>query len=220
MLTRAYKALSGAAVVAAVALSANGQVLAETVVLPDGVARPNYSTPTAPKLFAFVDYCARKIDLGDRVMSQRRGPDGECLWFIERDESETLPQAATNSTAWYVPINRRGSVIALDGTINDRVPIRWMLDTGATMSSIPRDVATRLDAKVVGNQRFKLADGTITTKQVILIKKLSIGGAVSVVNIKASVGPAGTAALLGKNFLDAFSSYEINNKQAQLVLRK
>jgi len=138
------------------------------------------------------------------------------------DANDDGPENLRNAVRCAASPAMRGSgvCVALDGTINDRVPIRWVLDTGATMSSIPRDVATRLDAKVVGSQKFKLADGTITTKQVILIKKISIGGTVSVVNIKASVGPAGTAALLGKNFLDAFSSYEINNKQAQLVLRK
>ena len=216
MLTRAYRTFAGAAVVAAIILSANGPAVAETVELPG----PNYSRPTAPKPAAPIDYCARQIDLSDRVMTQRRGPDGECRWFIAQGESKTLQRAATRSKAWSVPVNRRGSVIALDGMLNGSVPIRWTLDTGATMSSIPRDIAARLDAEVVGSQKFVLADGTSTTKQVILIKKMSIGGKVSVVNIKASVGPTGTAPLLGKNFLDVFSSYEIDNKQGQLILRQ
>lgn len=202
MLTRAYRTLAGAVVVAANTLLANGLALAET-------------EPAAP-----IASCARQIDLGDRVMTQRRGPDGECRWFIERGQSPTSPRAATISKTWSVPINRRGSVIALDGMLNGSVPIRWTLDTGATISSIPRDIAVKLDAKVIDSQKFVLADGTSTTKQVILIKKMSIGGKISVVNIKASVGPAGTAPLLGKNFLDVFSSYEIDNKQGQLILRQ
>jgi predicted aspartyl protease len=76
-----------------------------------------------------------------------------------------------------------------------------------------------MDAQELRRKTFVMADGRKVTMPIVLIKRLRIGN-VTVTNLTAAVGDAGTDPLLGKNFLDAFSSYEINNKQAQLVLRK
>jgi clan AA aspartic protease (TIGR02281 family) len=116
-----------------------------------------------------------------------------------------------------VPIERKRGAIELSGMMNDAVPIRFALDTGASITNIPYDLAKRLGARVIREQKFELADGTFVTNQVILIRKLSIGGQVTVDGIEASVSESGTMPLLGKNFLDSFSSYEINNAQSQLI---
>jgi predicted aspartyl protease len=64
-----------------------------------------------------------------------------------------------------------------------------------------------------------LADGRIITANVVIIPKVTVGG-VSASNVRAAVMGYGTDPLLGKNFLDIFGSYEINNRSAQLVLRR
>ena len=125
------------------------------------------------------------------------------------------PQA----NAWTVPIRRRGGSIMLDGQVDGRLTVHWMLDTGASTTFIPRDLAKAMDAQELRRKTFVMADGRKVTMPIVLIKRLKIGN-VTVTNLAAAVGDAGTDPLLGKNFLDAFSSYEINNKQAQLVLRK
>jgi len=130
------------------------------------------------------------------------------------------PGTKTGPKTWEVPIEHKHGAIELNGMMNDAVPIRFALDTGATITNIPYDLAKRLGAKVIREQMFKLADGTVVTNQIILIKKLSIGGQVAVDGIEASVSESGTRPLLGKNLLDSFSSYEINNAQSQLILRK
>lgn len=129
------------------------------------------------------------------------------------------PKPAASDKIWTVPIERRGRGIAIDGRLNDTVPVRWALDTGASISNIPYDLAVKLNAKVIREQKFEQADGTIVTNQVILIKKLAVGD-VYVADVEASVTARSTTPLLGKNFLDSFSSYEINNAQSQLILRQ
>ncbi len=130
------------------------------------------------------------------------------------------PNAKAGPKTWEVPIERKRGAIELSGMMNDAVPIRFALDTGATITNIPYDLARRLGARVIREQKFELADGTFVTNQVILIRRLSIGGQVTVDGVEASVSESGTMPLLGKNFLDSFSSYEINNAQSQLILRK
>ena len=123
------------------------------------------------------------------------------------------------SSTWSVPIQRQGKTIILNGTLNDTVPVRWTLDTGASLSTIPQEMADRLRARVVDTRNFQLADGRVITANVVVIAKVSVGG-VSASNVRAAVSGYGTDPLLGKNFLDAFGSYEINNRSAQLVLRR
>jgi clan AA aspartic protease (TIGR02281 family) len=126
-----------------------------------------------------------------------------------------------NKGEWMVPfIQSRSGGIMVDGKVNDQIPVRWALDTGATMTNIPYSMAVQLGAKVVREQEFYLADGSRTTNQVVIIKRISIGDAVHVDDIEASVGDDNSPPLLGKNFLDAFSSYEINNAQSHLFLRQ
>ena len=147
----------------------------------------------------------------DRQVNNKNKPPSQEL----RDPSK--PKVTSKS--WSVPIERKGAGIAVDGMLNGSVPIRWALDTGASISNIPYALAVKLGAKVVREQTFELADGSTVTNQVILIKKLQVGN-VYVENIEASVSESGTQPLLGKNFLDAFSSYEINNAQGLLILRQ
>ena len=124
------------------------------------------------------------------------------------------------SSTWTVPIQRQGKVIMLNGTLNDTVPVRWTLDTGASLSTIPQEMADRLGARVVDTRTFQLADGRIIKANVLVIAKVSLGGVVSASNVHVAVSGYGTDPLLGKNFLDFFGSYEINNRSAQLVLRR
>ena len=45
------------------------------------------------------------------------------------------------ATSWTVPIRRQGASIMLDGQVDGRFTVHWMLDTGASTSFIPRDLA-------------------------------------------------------------------------------
>jgi predicted aspartyl protease len=81
-------------------------------------------------------------------------------------------------------------------------------------------MAERLGAKEVRKMRFEMADGRVSIESIILVDKLSVGGVVVASDVEVAVGPRGSQPLLGKNFLDRFASYEIDNKSGNLTLRK
>lgn len=96
-----------------------------------------------------------------------------------------------------------------------------LLDTGATIVSIPQDFADQLisigEAVVVTQGQFTIADGTTSTKNVIDIGKFTIGGK-TIYHIRASVGPNGAMMLLGTNVLNRFGKYSIDAANNQLIL--
>jgi hypothetical protein len=74
--------------------------------------------------------------------------------------------------------------------------LRMLLDTGASSSSLPFDVADELvkagQAHIIGKAHFTMADGHEQEEYVIVIDRVSIGSHV-ISNIKASVSPNGAA---------------------------
>jgi hypothetical protein len=76
-----------------------------------------------------------------------------------------------------------------------------LIDTGATMMSLPEDTADALLASGEaqyspnGPQEFSMADGHTATEQVIVIFKLQIGNH-TLYNVEASVAPVGATPLL------------------------
>jgi clan AA aspartic protease (TIGR02281 family) len=149
---------------------------------------------------------------------------GICKTAPSQDSQAAVPQAAPapphQTMMWTVPIKPHGRGIKLDGTVNDKATVHWMLDTGASLTSIPQDLADYLGLKPVRYAKFELADGSVVTKPIVVVHKLTIGGTVYATDTEATISDEGVEPLLGKNFLDLFASYEINNRQGQLLLHR
>jgi clan AA aspartic protease (TIGR02281 family) len=96
-----------------------------------------------------------------------------------------------------------------------------LIDTGATMVSLPQDIADQLvsigEAVVITTGNFTIADGTTSTQNVIDIGKFTIGGR-TLYHIRAGVGPNGSMMLLGTNVLNRFGKYSIDTANNQLIL--
>ena len=94
------------------------------------------------------------------VMAQRnyceivKGLDGLDCYDLASYQKPT-PQANT----WTVPIQRHGGSIMLDGQVDGRFTVHWMLDTGASTTFIPRDLAKAMDAQELRRKTFVMADG-------------------------------------------------------------
>jgi clan AA aspartic protease (TIGR02281 family) len=139
--------------------------------------------------------------------------------------SKTTPPPSGNSTGpWTVPISRNGTLITLKARLNDGVATTFMLDTGATVVSIPQDMADRMGLKAIRYENVTYGDGSVGREAVVVISKVALvtadGGTVYLSNVEAMVGKVGAPLLIGKNFLDKFSSYQIDNRAAQLVLKQ
>ena len=110
--------------------------------------------------------------------------------------------------------NRYGHYVA-NGKINGQ-PVTFLLDTGATLVSIPESVAQRLHLKKGLVGKSQTANGTITVYDTRL-DSVSIGS-IELHNIRASINPHinGDEILLGMSFM---KHLEIIQKDKELTLR-
>lgn len=110
--------------------------------------------------------------------------------------------------------NRYGHYIA-NGKIN-QIPVTFMLDTGATVISIPAAIANKLNLEKGFPTQSRTANGTITVYDTRL-DSVSIG-AIELHNIRASINPhmQGNEILLGMSFM---RNLEMTQKGNELILR-
>ena len=110
--------------------------------------------------------------------------------------------------------NRYGHYIA-NGQINYS-PVTFMLDTGATLISIPETIADRLKLKKGFPIQSRTANGNITVYSTRL-ESVSIG-AIELHNIRATINPYmhGHEILLGMSFM---KHLEMTQKGKQLILK-
>jgi clan AA aspartic protease (TIGR02281 family) len=132
------------------------------------------------------------------------------------------PEATTSSSGLVVPLTSYGiGGHTVNVTLGISTPATMLIDTGATVVSLPKDVADQLigigDAVVITQANFTIADGTTSTQNVIDIGRFTIGGR-TLYHIKAGVGPVGSMMLLGTNVLDRFGKYSIDSANNQLIL--
>jgi aspartyl protease family protein len=101
------------------------------------------------------------------------------------------------------------------GTINDR-PVTFLLDTGATLVSVPADLADELRLDAGAHQRSITANGTVATRAT-RIDALAFGPFV-LRGVPASLNPgmAGDQVLLGMSVL---KHLEFTQRGDTLVLR-
>jgi aspartyl protease family protein len=111
--------------------------------------------------------------------------------------------------------NRQGHYIA-NGLINHQ-QVTFLLDTGATVISIPAHLAKALSLPLGAKQRVKTANGeTIVYSTQLNSVRL---GNIELHNLKASIAPqmTGDQVLLGMNFMKQIEMVQRNN---QLTLRQ
>jgi len=110
--------------------------------------------------------------------------------------------------------NRYGHYV-VNGQINHH-PVTFLLDTGATLISIPEKIALQLQLERGYPSQSKTANGTITVYGTRL-KSVSIGS-IELNNVRASINPHmhGNEILLGMSFM---KHLEMTQKGNELILR-
>jgi clan AA aspartic protease (TIGR02281 family) len=97
--------------------------------------------------------------------------------------------------------------------------VTMLLDTGATTSTVTEAVADALvrggHARWTGEERYKMANGSVTSAMTILIREVRIGTHV-VRDVKASVSPNHAEMLLGLSVLSAIGSFTIDTRTGEL----
>jgi aspartyl protease family protein len=135
------------------------------------------------------------------------------------------PAAAAPATRTEeVALKEGAGELLVPVVINDSVKLDFTLDSGASVVTIPADVAmtlvrtgtlTRDD--YLGRQTLELADGRTVPSTILRIRTLKVGDIV-VHDVQASVTDAKGSLLLGQTFLARLTTWSIDNARHVLVL--
>ncbi|MGD9015454.1 MAG: retropepsin-like aspartic protease, partial [Candidatus Omnitrophota bacterium] len=125
-----------------------------------------------------------------------------------------------------IEMSQAGPHIIVDALLNDKVRASLLLDTGASLILISRDIAKQLGIKTQGSERIEImvtmADGREVKADYIVLESVNVQGAVArdipaaVLSGKATVPEDG---LLGMSFLDKFN-FQIDSENKRLILQK
>ncbi|HWP59703.1 MAG TPA: TIGR02281 family clan AA aspartic protease [Candidatus Acidoferrales bacterium] len=134
------------------------------------------------------------------------------------------PPPSTRAQKATVPIQTRGQVVIVSATVNQKTKASFVVDTGASYTTISRATAHALDIQLDGKQpvaALQTANGVVEAPLVAL-ESVDVGG-LEVRGVTAAVHDifpdATIAGLLGLNFLSQFRM-DIDTKQSVLVLER
>jgi clan AA aspartic protease (TIGR02281 family) len=139
----------------------------------------------------------------------------------------TEPVVASNSpsAAIEVPTVRNEGTYAVPVLINKAITLDFVLDSGASDVSIPKDVfgtlvraGTISKEDIIGSDTYTLADGSERKSVTFRIRSLKVGP-VTLENVKGSVAEDVGPLLLGMSFLSRFKSWSVDNERHVLVLK-
>lgn len=136
-------------------------------------------------------------------LEQQNNPNQDVTTHFDKDIAEVRLKR-----------NRQGHYVA-NGQIN-HFPVTFMLDTGATLISIPEPIADRLKLKKGYPVQSRTANGNIIVYDTRL-DSVSLG-AIELQNVRASINPHmhGNEILLGMSFM---KHLEMTQKGKELILK-
>jgi gag-polyprotein putative aspartyl protease/Sel1 repeat len=151
----------------------------------------------------------------------------------ERDRSTTAPFWAAAlmivasvfpASAETIPMVKEGGVYEVPVEIAHSVTLRFVLDSGASDISIPRNVVQSLmrmgairQGDFIESQVYTLADGSQQRNQRFILRELKVGDHI-LQNITATVAPPEGALLLGQSFLSKLPRWSIDNGLHALII--
>jgi clan AA aspartic protease (TIGR02281 family) len=116
-----------------------------------------------------------------------------------------------------ISFKREGEFILVRGTLNEKLPVTFVVDTGATLTQITSQDASRLgiDVERLSTVGVWLADGSHARVPVVTLSSVSLGR-VEVRAVRAVVTRSDVR-LLGLNFLEHFK-VTVDTQSRRLIL--
>ena len=113
-----------------------------------------------------------------------------------------------------VPFERQGSLIVVEGIVNRRIPVKFILDTGAEVSSLPRALAPQLGVDPGSSVLITMKGmGGNTDVPLIELDSIAVGDAEGTnLDVLLSDTPVKDTGLLGADFL---ADYKVNIQYAE-----
>jgi len=131
---------------------------------------------------------------------------------------------SASARAETIALVDEGGVYVLPVEIGNTLSLKFVLDSGASDVTLPKDVVQtlmRLGAiqrgDFIGTQTYTLADGSRRRSSRFILHELKVGNSV-VRDVTASVAPADGALLLGQSFLSKLPRWSIDNNRHTLIL--
>lgn len=169
---------------------------------------------------------------GDRYVGEFReddGPSGKGVWIYANGDKYVGEfkdgKFVVSSPRFEVVLHKESGVLLVPVLINNKIPLDFILDSGAADVSVPADVVLTLmrtgtltEADFMGTTTYVLADGSKVPSQTFRIRSLKIGDKV-LENVPGSVASVNGPLLLGQSFLRRFKSWSIDNVRQVLVLQ-
>ncbi|HHJ40255.1 MAG: hypothetical protein AXA67_06860 [Methylothermaceae bacteria B42] len=110
----------------------------------------------------------------------------------------------------------------IEGQFGHLQPIKLLVDTGSSFSTIDKKTLTALkasgDATFIRNQSGILADGTKIEVPLYRIKKLALGDICMVEDVEVAVFPNGRRHILGLNVLAKLTPFSFSLEPPRLTL--
>lgn len=120
----------------------------------------------------------------------------------------------------------RHGIYMIPVTINGKITLPFIVDTGASEVAIPEDVfltvlrsGTVKDGDFLGLGKYRMADGSEASSQRFVLHQMQVGNHI-IPDVIASVISAKGDPLLGASFLSRLPSWTIDNNRHALVLRE
>jgi clan AA aspartic protease (TIGR02281 family) len=129
-----------------------------------------------------------------------------------------LGEGAETAAVRSVPLVRGGGVYGLRVSVNGSTSALFVVDSGASMVTLPQAMAVRLreagslrETDVLRQQRSLLADGREATTSVVRLRSVEIDGLV-LRDVEAAVLPGEGIPLLGQSFLGRLRHWSLNRR--------
>ena len=145
-------------------------------------------------------------------------------WIADSYFGTNPPAGMRGPGAIKVKLELKGGVFTIPVFINDSLKLNFVLDSGAADVSMPADVVLTLmrtgtieDKDFIGEQKYRIADGSVVTSKTFNIKSLRVGDK-TVLNVAGSMSDTKGSLLLGQSFLSKFKSWSVDNETHELIL--
>jgi len=149
----------------------------------------------------------------------------EGYWISGDYYGPTPPANLKVESGTHVKMIEDGGVYHVPVLINDALKLDFIVDSGASVVTIPADVVLTLirtgtikEADFIGTQKYVLADGSTVSSGTFTIRSLKVGDR-TITDVRTSIADVNGSLLLGQSFLNKFKSWSQDNETHELVLQ-
>jgi clan AA aspartic protease (TIGR02281 family) len=161
----------------------------------------------------------------DKAREWRRKADSHGPAVPNERPFSPIESPLKEQSTFEAPLKKEGGTFVVPVQINGAITLDFTVDSGAADVSVPADVFSTLartgtirNSDIIGEETYKLADGSTHRAMTFTIRSLKVGDRV-VEGVRGSVASSQGSLLLGQSFLERFRSWSFDNTRHVLLLQ-